>query len=524
MRATACLLALLLGTTAAADIVSETIEDIELTVYRDPNRNGDDELTLADETDGIAMITETRTIDIPAGAATIRFRGVADGIVPQTATLGDLPATIVEANFDYNLLTPGTLIEKSLGRPVRLVRTNRATGAVEEQRGVLASGPDGVVVDFGNSVEALNCSGLAERMVFDDVPAGLADTPTLSLAIRAPTAGRYRMQLSYLALGMDWSADYIATLHSDGQRMSVSGWITLVNRYGSRFSNAKTHVVAGKLAREEAETLAPEANLPTRADRCWPIGDFRLRRKILEDRMFKRSQSVSAMGGRFEEVIVTGGFIARQSQLGDYKLYTLPFATTVEPRQLKQARLLEQPAVKVVRSYEYRVPDGLLDDAEPAPHNASVVLSARNTQRDGLGLPLPAGKVRVMETTSSGREYYVGEHAIEDTPLDLPLRLLLGESNDVTATPRLIEDSDSEDSQHERKRAIIEIDIANAGTRAAEVEVRQARELFESTIIARESRRHRVDGADYVWNVKVGARKRAVLRYTLEQVEMKDDE
>src|SRR5687768_12185206 len=118
MRRWLLLLASFVGAPGAADIVSDIVEATELTIYRD-NQRGFRPLTLDEwDSNGIAMITETRTIEIPAGQSTIQFRGVADGIVPQTAALEGVPATIVEANFDYDLLAPGSLIARSLDRPV----------------------------------------------------------------------------------------------------------------------------------------------------------------------------------------------------------------------------------------------------------------------------------------------------------------------------------------------------------------------------------------------------------------------
>src|SRR5690606_19589717 len=111
---------------------------------------------------GLAMVSESRTVELPAGDSTIIFRAVADGIVPQTVAIEGLPARLAESNFDYDLLTPGTLIEKSLGRVVRVVSTDRTSGRQIERPATLLSGPQGVLLDYGESVEALDCSGGAE--------------------------------------------------------------------------------------------------------------------------------------------------------------------------------------------------------------------------------------------------------------------------------------------------------------------------------------------------------------------------
>lgn len=516
MRRWLLLLASLVGATSTADIVSDVVESTELTIYRD-NQRGFEPLSLDDFSDGIAMITETRTVEIPAGQSTIEFRGVADGIVPQTAALEGVPATIVEANFDYDLLAPGSLIARSLDRPVMLVRTNPASGDVEERRGVLRSGPQGVVVDFGGEVEALNCSGLNERLVFTDIPPNLTDTPTLSMTIRATTAGKYQVQLSYLALGMDWSADYTARIHPDGHTMDVSAWITLLNRNGSRFADARTNVVAGTLARDEEETQPPDVEAPIQTDQCWPIGDFRMRQE-LTDRMFKRSRRPDAVQDSaiaLESIAVTAmrSHAARASELGDYKLYTLPFATTVEPRQMKQALLLNREDVRLERLYQYRVDTSSTD--EPAPQPAHTVLRIKNTKRTGLGLPLPAGTWRVMEMTQDGRQYFVGEQGLEDTPIDLPRDIVLGEANDVNVLMRLTEaeDKDGED------RGVVEIEISNARSEAVDVEILHSQTAPDNVRVVKQSRRHRMKDGDFVWTLRAAPNKRTVLRYTVAEAD-----
>jgi hypothetical protein len=510
MRRWFLLLTSLVGATSVADVVSDVVEDTELTIYRD-NGRGVEPLSLDGYSSGIAMITETRTIEIPAGQSTIQFRGVADGIVPQTAALEGVPATIVEANYDYNLLAPGTLLAKSLGRQVTFIRTNPYNGEVEERRGTLRSGPQGVVVDFGGEFEALNCSGLHERLVFTDIPDSLTDTPTLSMTIRASTAGKYQVQLSYLALNMDWSADYTARIHPDGRHMDVSAWVTLLNRNGSGFSNARTHVVAGTLARDEEETQAPEVELPIQTDECWPYGDFRLREMVRQgfaERAIPSPVRYYIAMDDLSEIVVTAAKAARASELGDYKLYTLPFATTVAPMQLKQARLLDREDVQFERVYQYRITEDTIDDDDLAPVPARSVLRIKNTKSTGLGLPLPAGTWRVMEIVGDGREYFVGEQAVEDTPIDLPRDLELGAANDISVTTQITEG----ESWLGKEYGDIDIEVGNAGDSAADVEILLRPTDFDNGRIVKESRRHHLKDGDHVWALRVAPNKRSNLR------------
>lgn len=183
MRSVALAL-VLMPSAAMADAISPAPDSVLVTIYRGSNLPLDESFHVGN---GLALISETRTIEIPAGTSKIVFLGVADAIVPQTAGIDGLPAIILESNFDYDLLTPGALIAKSHGERVRVVRTDAATGREVEREAIIRSGPEGVVLEIDGRAEALDCSGLAEKLIFPRVPAGLADEPRLSMTVRAET-------------------------------------------------------------------------------------------------------------------------------------------------------------------------------------------------------------------------------------------------------------------------------------------------------------------------------------------------
>src|SRR5262249_38289854 len=151
--------------------------------------------------------------------------------------------------------------------------------------------PDGVVLDVDGKTEALNCSGLDEKLVFQRLPPGLADEPRLSMTILAANAGKYTVQLSYLSRGIDWSADYDACIVPDDCTLGITCWLTLVNSAGTTFANSPAEVVAGNLERDEEETQPPGPTTVTESSSCWPIGSFGIFRRVIETRMFKRSVS-----------------------------------------------------------------------------------------------------------------------------------------------------------------------------------------------------------------------------------------
>ena len=235
------------------EVLADAPTDLSVTVYRDPERSsGAMDL---DDLGGFALIRETRVVRLPAGGSRLRFEGVADGIEPVSAIVSGLPDAIIEKNLDAELLSPATLIATAQGRPVTLVRGNAGTGRIERLPGVILAGPeaDGVVFQTQDGIEALRCSGLPESFNFS-ATTRLAASPTLSVLVRTARAVTARIQLSYLASGFDWFADYTATLSADGRTIDLGAWVTLANGNGVGFPSARTQVVAGRLNRESNET------------------------------------------------------------------------------------------------------------------------------------------------------------------------------------------------------------------------------------------------------------------------------
>jgi hypothetical protein len=524
MRAAIAALTLtLLAAPAAAETISPGPEGVAVTIYR--LRGPDSEQSEPREgeiTDGLAMIVETRTIDVPAGPARISFRGVAEGIVPQSAAVEGLPVGALERNFDFSLLTPGSLLEHSVGRTVRLIRTDRATGRVSEQRARVVSAPYGVVLEpEGGGAEALRCSGLAERLVFDEVPASLADRPTLSLVTNAPAAGRHKVKLSYLTTGLDWQAGYVARIRPDGKRLDLTGWITLANHSGTSFVDAPTQVVAGTLEHDEAETRPVEAEITPLRLECWPTG----RGGIGVAQAMPPPPPAPMMAFRggeadvaVEEVIVTSSRIAEQSDLGDYKLYTLPEPTTVAARQSKQVLFLDQKAVPFERYYAFDTSEDEIDeDEEDDQRRARLMLRLKNREADGLGKPLPGGVYAVMEPGAGGRLILAGEAVkAQDTPIGLPVELELGQAMDLVVETREVASVDTEDGE----RIDVEVEVRSAKPVAVKLEYRhRIDEDHEDFKIVRASQRAGRKGSDPLWVLDVPAEGSTVLTYTFERAD-----
>lgn len=515
---------------AQVEVISAAPERAAVVVYRDRPVNTAELLERSDDPwerldrEGLALIVETRTVDLPAGEAVIRFRGVATGIAPQTAVLDGLPARVVERNADFDLLSPGSLIERSVGEVVRVVRTNPATGEQVEKAAVLRAGPTGTVLEIDGRLEALDCSGLTERIVFDRVPEGLGDQPVLSVRTRAGQAGRHTVTLAYLATGLQWSADYVARVSPDGASLDLAGWITLANFGGTGFPAAPVQVVAGNLNRDD-DTVPVEPVEVVRSPACWPLdtttGSDAFGPTFAQARIGSGAGAVAdyldgspaAPGVEVGEIVVTGSRIVRLGELGDYKIYTLPEPTDVLARQTKQVQFIARGDVRFSRVY--RAVIGVRNDADPTI--PELLLRLRNEERDGLGLPLPGGGVTLMET-SGGRALFAGQARFEDKGVGLPVELAFGEAMGLAVTHETVEDEVTGRREwRQRRRATVEVVIRNDKSAAAGIEIVPEEWNLQDFRILRSSRRHVITEGGYpAWRLTVPAGGEQTLRYTIQ--------
>jgi len=441
------LLLIAAGIAEAGTVVSNRADRVSVTVYRQPGRvkGAMDRLWPG----GYALITETRTVDLPAGESTLRFEGVAEGLMPETAALSGMPRGVREKNRDARLLSPAGLVDVYLKRRVTLQRTNRKTGKVSREDAIISAGPaGGVIVQTQAGYEALGCSGLPERMLFPAVPAGLSARPTLSVIASADRPTRATLQLTYLAEGFDWSADYVADMQADGKTLDLMAWLTVANGGVTAFPDARLSVIAGqpgKLAK------APQPRPGGGALRlsCWPLDITSTHPGWALFPMQTRRRAMEEMDG-LQEVVVTAH---RRSapmlmaaapppppppppspppeDVGDLKLYRAPVAVDISANGQKQVVLLRQPAAAVERLYVGRVEDG---DGSSRP--MTLRLRLQNSKSDGLGLPLPSGKVAVFEQVNGGR-MLTGEAEVADKAEGERVDYDIAQSADVRLTTRV---------------------------------------------------------------------------------------
>ncbi|WP_244906812.1 DUF4139 domain-containing protein [Caulobacter flavus] len=524
LRTTLAALALLSAPLAArADTIpSPAAEAVAVTLYRDGQgpvqKLSPWEKQQAFEK-GLVLVSETRTVALPAGRHTLRFDGVAEGLIPQSAAIEGLPSGAVERNYDYALLSPGTLVERSLGKPVKIVRTNRETGRQSTVEATLIQGPAGLMVQTADGVEALGCSGGPERLVFDRAPDGLSSKPALSAVIDVPMAGTYALTLTYLAIGVNWQADYVATLNPDGQTLDLLGWLTVMNSSGTSFADAPTQLVAGKLSRVPVN-ISRARVVPVRRD-CWPMDT------TTHGQPAMMPMDVGAMPAmmappppppppppapmmEMRSAVAAKRVMAEQSDLGDYKLYTLPEPVTVAARQTKQMAFLDEKAVRYQRLYVVPVSPWNDYDQEQAIDAPQVVLRLENKKTEGLGKPLPSGALSVMETVG-GLPAFAGEQAVRDVAVGEPADLMIGQGMDVRARPRLVEDKRANKTT---VRRTYEVDLANNKSIPITVEIRHDPNVQFFKVVS-EPAKHDIRQGQVAWRVTLQPGESRVFRYAV---------
>lgn len=468
------LLALCLTSPVAAQqmVTSAAPDRVAVSIYRDPDR-GNGGISLSNLR-GFALISETRTIDLPAGEADIRFEGVADGIISVSAIVTGLPGGTVQKNRDAALLSPASLVDGSLGNRVTLRRTDAATGRVAEDAAIVRSTSAGAVVfETAAGFETLRCTGLPETLIYNGVPAGLSAKPTLSVRTRSAAAARVSVTLTYLATGFDWAANYVAEVRDGGNSVDLLTWMTIANGNDTSFADASLNALAGSVnVDSDYAALGTPPEAPALYLRCFPLGSGRYGQPGFDQGYVSAPPPPPApmMAMAENEIMVTANkrsesiqdavaAVAEMEALGDLKLYRFPLPTTVAARAQKQVALLVKEAVPVRRLYQLTV--NPYDEGDrPATH----VLRIDNKKGKGLGEPLPSGEVAVFEQ-AAGERRYAGGSVLRDHAVGEMVNLLIGTSSQVRLAQKPIKDAKG-------KWRDWEAVLTNANPFPVEVEVR----------------------------------------------------
>jgi hypothetical protein len=467
-----------LKTTTAGDRTS-----VDLTIY---NQN-------------LSLIREERTLNLPKGTS--------------RAILPDIPATIdgtslhflsltepsavkvLEQNYQYDLVHTGKLLERYLGKTVEFVRVDSETKKEYTVSGRLLStgysgysATGGMIAEVNGKIE-VNPAG---RLVLPSLPEGLILKPQLEWLVANSREGAHKAEISYLAGGLSWSADYVALLGAGENKLDLTGWVTVTNGSGTVFTNAGLKLVAGdvNVVQEEfGRSFRPAKAMMVEADAAAP--------------QFK------------------------QTELFEYKMYALQRRTDIRNNETKQIELTSGKNVAAKKMFIY---DGLSDQWRMWHNNYSyrsqgsfgqqsntkvgVFVTFKNEEKSGLGIPLPKGKVRVYKRDDDGKEQFVGEDRIDHTPKNEEVRLYLGNAFDIVGE-RAQKDFKSM-SGNRIVEETIEVKVRNHKNEAVEVMVYEHPWRWSQwEILNANGEWEKVDQTTIKFPVKLGKEQEKIVRYTI---------
>jgi hypothetical protein len=372
----------------------------------------DQATTLNDQTDlnvtvynsNIALIRDVRQLTVPTGTFRLKFEDIAATVNPATVHFRSLTdpekLNVIEQNYEYDLLEPAKLLHKYVGKEVTLVRSYMDNGTTkhEEVKATLLADNNGPVWKIGNDI----VTGIyAEGYRFPEVPANLFDRPTLLMSLDNSGGRKHQIEASYLASNLAWNADYVLTVAREDKAADLDGWVTLSNNSGTAFHNARLQLVAGDLNR------LPQNGL-----------------RVMDE--MGMAKAMPAATPQFQ-----------QENFSEYHLYTLGRRTSVEDKETKQISLLQGSGVPVEKlfvvngqSFYYH---NYQNPGSPLKDPVMVFYKFKNEEKAGLGMPLPAGNVRVYQKDSKGGVLFIGEDHIDHTPKDETITVHIGNAFDIIA-------------------------------------------------------------------------------------------
>ncbi|HYW73926.1 MAG TPA: DUF4139 domain-containing protein [Pyrinomonadaceae bacterium] len=352
----------------------------------------------------LGLVRETRKLTLPSGKIALRFADVTAQIRPETVHLASLTSPsalrILEQNYQYDLLNPAKLLDKFVGREITLVlrRYQNNTESFEPVQATLLSNNGGQVWRINGQI-VINPTNISE-MRFPDLPKNLVATPTLVWDVENSSPATQTVEASYLTNGMNWRADYVLLVNADDTKGDLQGWVTLTNASGATFEDARLQLVAGDVNRVSEE-------------RNYAVAGAMARKAAVDEAQFQEQ-------GFFE-----------------YHLYTLQRPATIRDNETKQVSLLEAAGFEVKKEFvlngQRYYYTGYNNPGQAIKEKVGVYMQFRNSQNNKLGMPLPAGTIRLYKKDDKGNQQFIGEDKIDHTPKDEDVRVKVGDAFDIVA-------------------------------------------------------------------------------------------
>ncbi len=334
----------------------------------------------------LALVREVRSLDIKPGKSKVSYTDVAARIKPTSVHFKSLTSpdklSILEQNFEYDLVSPDKIMKKYVDKTIRIVTEQ---GDVFEGILLCAERSSIVLQDPSGEIKIIS-DDIIQYFDLPELPEGLITRPTLVWLVNNQGGEKHNTELSYLTNGMKWQAEYVGVVDQDDKAMEFSGWVSLENNCGNTFENAQLKLVAGDVHVVEEQ----------------------------KKYMLPRTAQVEALAA--EPQFAEKSFF-------DYHLYTLNRRATLKNNQTKQLSLFPQTTAATEKVYVY--------DGQRYRDKVRVNLEFQNSKKSGLGMPLPKGKVRVYKKDVDGAQEFIGEDEIDHTPSNETVRIYLGNAFDI---------------------------------------------------------------------------------------------
>ena len=348
----------------------------------------------------IGLIKDTRKVELPVGKGELWFMDVASGIMPVTVHAKSLnypeKFSVLEQNYEYDLMNEQKLLDKYVGKKIKIIDRNEYQDRKEEVEATLLSNNQGQIYDINGEIYL----GHPGYKVLPAIPENLIAKPTLTWLFENKSESPHKLEVSYLTSNITWNADYIVVLNKDDTSADVSGWVTLDNKSGATYKDAALKLVAGEVHRVEGKLMA--------------------RREMYADML-----EAKVAAPQFEE-----------KPFFEYHIYDLQRKTTIKDNQTKQVSLLEAAGAKTQKEFlVYGIntyfTSRYMEQNLKQPVN--VYVKFKNSKDNNLGMPLPEGIMRMYKQDDKGSLQFIGEDRIKHTPKDEEVKLKMGEAFDVVA-------------------------------------------------------------------------------------------
>ncbi len=415
--------------------------------------------------DNFALVRDTKEVNVKNGTQTIEVDDVSAKIDPTSVLpkfLSDSDKiTILEQNYDFDLVSSSKLLQKYIGKDITVERY-LPNSQKEKISGKLLSVQGGTIIKTNNDKIVINPEG---EISLPKMPEGLMLKPTLSWLINSKVSGKKKLELTYKTTGFSWVADYVAVLDKDDKKIDLNAWVTINNTSGATYNDAKLKLVAG-----DVNTVKEQRN--TRV-------------------MLAKS---AAMNDAMEEA--AAGF--QEQSFFEYHIYKLQRKATLKDNEKKQIEFTAAQNIPVEKKFTYQ---------SSKNNKVEISLKFKNNKNSNLGIPLPKGKVRVFKSDGDSIEF-VGEDVIDHTPENKDMKLIIGNAFDVTAERKMTSSSNSGKQSEES----YEITLKNAKSEAVKVDVI---EKFYSNwkIISNSQKFDKKDANTIVFEVDIPAKSEKKITY-----------